>query len=96
MTVPFKWTICHEHHSRLDKPEPPRRLRGVVEAESLTAAALRLGVAKIAVSTHIQRLERELGAGQLVRTTRRLSPTETGATFYEAAKNVVRDAEVAG
>jgi DNA-binding transcriptional LysR family regulator len=42
----------------------------VVESGSLTAAASRLGVAKAAVSTHLKRLEAELGASLLVRTTR--------------------------
>ena len=67
----------------------------VVEAKSLTAAAARLGMAKTAVSAHMQRLEAELGASLLVRTTRKLSLTETGTHFYEAARAIVRDAEAA-
>ena len=50
----------------------------VVDAGSLTAAAARLGLAKTMVSTHMQRLEAEVGASLLVRTTRRLSVTESG------------------
>jgi DNA-binding transcriptional LysR family regulator len=42
----------------------------VVEAGSLSAAARRLGLAKTMVSTHMQRLEAEVGASLLLRTTR--------------------------
>ncbi|RKP50522.1 LysR family transcriptional regulator [Trinickia fusca] len=67
----------------------------VVETGSLTAAALRLGLAKTMVSTHMQRLEAEVGASLLVRTTRRLSLTDAGEAFYEASRRIVRDAEEA-
>ena len=67
----------------------------VVEIGSLTGAASRLGLAKTMVSTHMQRLESELGASLLVRTTRRLALTEAGEAFYEAARNIVRAAEEA-
>jgi len=40
----------------------------VVEMGSLTAAAARLGMAKTAVSAHMQRLEAEVGASLLIRT----------------------------
>ena len=63
----------------------------VVEAGSLTAAARRLGLAKTMVSTHMQRLELELGASLLVRTTRRLSLTDAGAAFYEASRRILRE-----
>ena len=67
----------------------------VVEVGSLTGAASRLGVAKTMVSTHIQKLEAELGANLLVRTTRRLALTEAGEGFYEAARGIVQAAEEA-
>jgi DNA-binding transcriptional LysR family regulator len=67
----------------------------VVEMGSLTGAAARLGIAKTAVSAHMQRLEAELGASLLIRTTRKLSLTEAGERFYEACRSIVRDAEVA-
>lgn len=63
----------------------------VVEAGSLTAAATRLGLAKTMVSTHMQRLEGELGARLLVRTTRRISLTEPGEEFYAATCKILRD-----
>ena len=67
----------------------------VVEAGSFTAAAARLGLTKTMVSTHLQRLEREIGAGLLVRTTRRLSVTESGRAFYEASCKILQAAEEA-
>ncbi|MEY1589420.1 LysR family transcriptional regulator [Burkholderia sp. Bmkn7] len=67
----------------------------VVDAGSLTAAAERLGLAKTVVSTHMQRLESEVGANLLVRTTRRLSVTNAGRVFYDACRDIVRAAESA-
>ncbi|MGF6661679.1 DNA-binding transcriptional LysR family regulator [Paraburkholderia atlantica] len=65
----------------------------VIDAGSLSAAATRLGLAKTMVSTHMQRLEAEVGASLLVRTTRRLGVTEAGRTFYEASVKILRAAE---
>ncbi|MFM0738127.1 LysR family transcriptional regulator [Paraburkholderia xenovorans] len=67
----------------------------VVEAGSLTAAAARLGLAKAMVSAHIQRLEREVGASLLVRTTRQLKVTESGRTFYDASCQILQATEAA-
>ncbi|WP_345815946.1 LysR family transcriptional regulator [Paraburkholderia sp. PREW-6R] len=67
----------------------------VVEAGSLTAAAGRLGLAKAMVSAHIQRLEREVGASLLVRTTRQLKVTESGRAFYDASCRILQATEEA-
>jgi DNA-binding transcriptional LysR family regulator len=67
----------------------------VVETGSITAAAKRLGLAKTMVSTHMQRLEAEIGSNLLVRTTRRLHLTEAGSLFYEACQKILRDTETA-
>jgi len=67
----------------------------VVEAGTLTGAADRLGLAKTMVSTHMQRLEAEVGASLLVRTTRRLHITEAGRAFYEASRHILHTAEEA-
>lgn len=63
----------------------------VAESKSLTAAAAKLGIAKTMVSTHMQRLEAELGASLLVRTTRRLSLTEEGAAFFASARRILNE-----
>lgn len=67
----------------------------VVETGSITAAAKRLGLAKTMVSTHIQKLEHEIGSNLLVRTTRRLHLTEAGMLFYDACQKILQDTEAA-
>ncbi|WP_193367402.1 LysR family transcriptional regulator [Pelagibius marinus] len=67
----------------------------VVEAEGFSAAARNLGVSKSAVSKQVARLEDGLGVRLLNRTTRRLSLTEAGTTFYEACRRVLDAAEAA-
>jgi molybdenum-dependent DNA-binding transcriptional regulator ModE len=57
----------------------------VVEAGSLTAAADRLGIAKTMVSTHMQRLEAEVGASLLVRAQCRFEWNLTSSTIMASA-----------
>lgn len=65
----------------------------VVEAGSFTAAARQLGVTKAVVSAQIARLEQETGATLLVRTTRRVHPTEAGRSFHARSAAILRDCE---
>jgi DNA-binding transcriptional LysR family regulator len=67
----------------------------VVEAESFSGAARALGLSKSAVSKQVSGLEDRLGLRLLNRTTRRLSLTEAGATFYQGCQRVVAEAEAA-
>ena len=67
----------------------------VVETGSFTAAAEKLGLTKAMVSQHVSRLEAELGVSLLVRTTRRVTPTEAGAAFHADCARVLRDVEEA-
>lgn len=67
----------------------------VVEARSFSEAARRLGISKSAVSKQIARLEDRLGARLLNRTTRRISPTEVGAAFYERCARITAEIEEA-
>src|SRR5687768_11890156 len=67
----------------------------VVEARSFSGAARRLGVSKSVVSKHITRIEKTLGVRLLNRTTRRLSLSEVGTTFYESCAQIVAQAEEA-
>src|SRR3954470_5256816 len=65
----------------------------VVETGSFTAAAERLGITKAVVSQQVARLERELRASLLVRTTRKVQTTEAGQKFYQGCPPIARDAE---
>ncbi|WP_024462306.1 LysR family transcriptional regulator [Marinimicrobium sp. LS-A18] len=77
-------------------------LRGIetfvkaVEAGSIAAAARALGISPAAASQNIARLETQLNTRLLTRTTRRLALTDSGTTYYEKVRPVVRDVELAG
>jgi DNA-binding transcriptional LysR family regulator len=58
---------------------------GVVNAGSFSSAARDLNTTQPAVSKAIALLEARLGVRLLVRSTRRVSPTEAGMAFYERA-----------
>ena len=64
----------------------------VVDQVGFTDAARKMGISKSAVSKHISSLETRLGARLLNRTTRRVSPTEIGLTYYDRARRVLNDA----
>ncbi len=66
-----------------------RTFIAVVDKGGFTGAANALSISKSAISKHITALEGRLGARLLDRTTRRVSPTEIGLTYYEKAKEVV-------
>jgi DNA-binding transcriptional LysR family regulator len=66
----------------------------VVELESFTKAARRLGISKSMVSRRVAALEKRLGAKLIVRSTRGLNPTEAGRIFAErAARSLAELAE---
>lgn len=65
----------------------------VVETGSFTAAADRLGITKAVVSQQVARLEREFRTSLLVRTTRKVQPTELGQAFYLRCALILREAE---
>ncbi|MFJ3468562.1 LysR family transcriptional regulator [Pseudomonas sp. NPDC090201] len=66
-----------------------------VETGSFSAAAKRLGVGQPAVSKSIAALEENLGTRLLLRTTRGLTPTEAGQTYYDAARRAIDQADEA-
>lgn len=74
-----------------------RVFREIIESGSFTAAADRLGMAAPMVSKHIARLERKLGARLLNRSSRSMSLTEAGKTFYEQGRQAldILDAAIA-
>lgn len=60
-----------------------------VQAGSIAAGARLQGITAAAASQNIQRLEKSLGARLLVRTTRKLSMTESGALYYAEVQPVI-------
>lgn len=65
----------------------------VVEQNGLSAAARMLGNTPSHVSKEVTRLETRLGARLLNRTTRRISLTEAGRTYYGNARRIIEDAK---
>lgn len=67
----------------------------VVEERSFVRAAKRLGISTSAASRQVAQLEQHLGVRLLQRTTRRLSATESGRTFYDRSVQLVAGIEEA-
>lgn len=67
----------------------------VAKRGNFSAVARETGLGQPAVSKYIAALETQLGAQLLRRTSRRMSLTEAGQTFYEAAVRLVNDYELA-
>ncbi len=63
----------------------------VVEGGSLAAAARRTGLTASAVSKVVTRLERGFGAPLLRRTTRSMTLTDAGQTFFERARTILEE-----
>ena len=79
----------------MDRFENARVFAAVVEAGGFTAAAERLGLSRAAASKHVLQLEERLGARLLNRTTRRVSITEAGRSFYEQCRRILAEFEEA-
>ena len=67
----------------------------IAKTGSFTDAARQLALSKSVVSERLKDLERSLGAKLVQRTTRRVSLTADGAAFYERAKRIIHEAELA-
>jgi DNA-binding transcriptional LysR family regulator len=67
----------------------------VVECGGFSAAARRLNMSVTMVSNHVQALEDRLGTRLLNRTTRKVSLTEIGKTYYERSSQILLDLEEA-
>lgn len=67
----------------------------VVEAGSFSAAARRMGMPKATVSAKVAHLEKSLGLGLLLRTTRKIRVTEAGAEYFRHCAEAIREVEKA-
>ena len=66
-----------------------------IDGGSLSAAARELGRSLAAVSRTISELESRLGVRLLHRSTRRLTPTEAGIAYHDAARRILAEVEEA-
>lgn len=67
----------------------------VVDTGSFTRAAERLGITKAVVSHQVAQLEQDLQTSLLVRTTRRVQPTDAGRMLHARCVLILREAEEA-
>ncbi|HIQ45027.1 LysR family transcriptional regulator [Ectopseudomonas khazarica] len=65
----------------------------VVEKGSMVGAGEAMGMSASAVSQQVRRLEEATGVTLLHRTTRKLTLTEAGATFYDSCRQIVELAQ---
>ena len=63
----------------------------VAEEQSFTRAAAKLGTSQSALSYTVRRLEERLGVRLLVRTTRRVAPTEAGEKLFGTLRPALDD-----
>jgi|SRR5579871_2841473 len=75
----------------MDRLQGLRHFVAATEMGSLAAAARAAGISLAAVSRSLSRLERELGARLLARTTRKLSLTAGGRDYYARAKRILEE-----
>lgn len=67
----------------------------VVDTGSFTRAAERLGITKAVVSQQVAQLEQDLQTSLLLRTTRRVQPTDAGRMLHARCVLILREAEEA-
>jgi DNA-binding transcriptional LysR family regulator len=80
---------------RVDRLTDMETFVRVIEAGSFSAAAQQMRVGQPAISKAISRLEQRLGVHLVLRSTRGLSPTEAGRSYYDEARAVLQRAEQA-
>jgi DNA-binding transcriptional LysR family regulator len=79
----------------MDKFESLRAFTRVVDAGGFAAAAREMGLTRSAVNKLVMHLEDDLGVQLLHRTTRKVTPTDTGIAFYERCIAILADLEEA-
>ncbi len=79
----------------MDRFDAMRMFVRVVQSGSFSATAREIGVGQPFVSKQIAQLEAHLGAQLLRRTSRSMTLTEAGQSFYEAAVRIIDDLDAA-
>jgi DNA-binding transcriptional LysR family regulator len=77
------------------KFESMRAFTQVVEASGFAAAAREMGLSRSVVNKAVINLENELGAQLLTRSTRQVTPTETGLAFYDRCVQILSELDEA-
>ncbi len=77
----------------MDRIELFRIFTRVVDCASFTRAADTLDMPRSSVSAAVQALETRVGTRLLHRTTRKVSPTQDGAAFYERCMRLIADVD---
>jgi len=72
-----------------------RAFTQVVKAGGFAAAAREMGLSRSVVNKTVINLEKELGAQLLHRSTRRVTPTDTGRAFYERCLHILSELDEA-
>ncbi|WP_233835244.1 LysR family transcriptional regulator [Paraburkholderia sp. ZP32-5] len=75
----------------IDRITAMRTFIRIVDTNSFTRAAESLNIPRATATTIVQNLEALLGTALLVRTTRRLSVTPEGASYYERCAQILAD-----
>ena len=79
----------------MDKLDSMRAFTKVVEMNGFAAAARAMGLSRSVVNKSVINLENELGAQLLRRSTRKVTPTETGLAFYDRCLQILADVDEA-
>ncbi len=79
----------------MDRFESMRAFVNVVDNNGFAAAAREMGLSRSAVNKAVINLENDLGTQLLVRSTRRVTPTETGLAFYDRCIQILGDLDEA-
>jgi DNA-binding transcriptional LysR family regulator len=77
----------------MDRLEAMTILLGVVDKGSFSAASRALGVPLATVSRKVSELEAHLGTRLLVRTTRKVALTDTGAAYVASARRILAEVD---
>lgn len=75
----------------MDKFDSMRAFTQVVDAGGFAAASRQMGLSRSQVNKLVINLEDSLGVQLLQRTTRKVTPTNTGLAFYERCRSILAD-----
>ena len=79
----------------MDRLSAVKLFMRVVELGSFSKAATELGIGQPAVTKQVQRMEEQLGARLLHRSTHGVTATEIGALYYEKCRTIAHHVEEA-